>query len=183
MPKTDIHGSYDRFSKENFLLMEQFIFRCITAHKLSQPTFLHHPSLQPITLIRRLRDSIKTFCNSDWTSPYFTQEECFDTFNHLRAGGNYTFSYAEKSNRVYCGPARRDHSDIEPGPDVARLELDEYHFDAFDEEIINAVLLLKNHNHIPKPIRIVGRVDPEAIEAKFPNVAVVEEDNNIFLIT
>lgn len=183
MPKTDCYGSYDRFSEENFRKMELYIDRCITSARQAKPTVLSHPSLEAITVVRRIRDAIRTFCNSSWDSHYFSPIHCLETFAFLRAGGQYHFSTLNTRDKVFFGTRQDLKNGNLLGQEVAQLTLHEDTFEWREREVIEAILLLKNLNHIKQPITVLGELDPEQLETEYPNIVVLEEGSNIYTIT
>lgn len=184
MPLTDTHNSYDRFSERCFRDMELFIHRCISEAKLGvDPIVFSHNTLQSVTVVRRMRDSIRAFVNSTWTSPYFTKQDCLDTFAWLKAGGIYTLSWKNHKTRVVCGTYKTMRSPEALGQLSASLETDEYIFEWRDQETVRAVLLLKNLNHITNQVKVMGELDPETLESEYPNIAVIEEESNLYIIT
>jgi len=121
-----------------------------------EPVVFSIPSGGATALRQRLRRALRNFVlNPLWPSSISRQQ----AFKILQ---QYTF-VADSKTSLYVGLPRRTRVPIVP---VAAFELPEITTD--DPEVLKALFLLKNYDHIPFPIKIHTALPIHELKANWP---------------
>lgn len=140
--------------------------------------------MSPVTYQCRIRDAINAFYKYDYPSSLFTRDDVARVFRCVRAGGEYIFTFTG-SGFVSCGPVEKTTPagliDIRSRLTIARDD----ELDANDNELFDAILVLKNRNIYLEPIQVVNLSSEQLarITNSYPNIEVDKLDEFHYLLT
>lgn len=144
------HGldAFRRYEKDIARIVENY----------PKETLLDPKPFSEETYMARIRDAIKGMRLNQHASQHFTLGQCENIFSHLRSGGTFIFT-RYTGGLVRCG--EKERVEARGAVDVKNVALDVNpgEVDARNEEIFNAIVLLKERDIISSPVTLKNLSD------------------------
>ena len=167
--------SESRFSERSFRRFEADLLELCRFYP--KTVTIKPTTMNPETYRARVKDSMRAFVNSNWSSPVEKSKISFIIHNCI---------IVVRNGLIIIGPSGQ--TDLK-SPDSSVNSLDEIdipkiEINALDPFELQAIVLLAERGRIPIEVELKGLTPENAriLELKHPNISIGERDDKFFLI-
>lgn len=161
-----------QYTEESFRQYEPLILQVLSNYP--QATQSKVFTLSPETVVKRFRDAIRSFQIYNWASTI--DRELVDQLFGAKSGQRGEFIVTHANGEVYIGPKTKERPQVK----AVSLTLDGT-LDGTDEELVNAIAVLKSRDLLPDPLEFSNLTD-EHQELFISYGFIVDQQGNLFTV-